>query len=172
MQPCRRQLHAVWGVLLAGEAVTLELTPAHVLQNTMHPAQFLKLRYRSHLSPASSPLLNSSFNIAAIQQLFASVDFIGISSYSSLAPGFEIHEVEAATTQFVQEMALFGVDIEDLIFNKVRLCPASSRSLELPHGSSSCPAVAAACGDACSQPYLAFSGVESAPHRPDAAVAS
>ena len=71
----------------------------------------------------------------AIQSLYSSVDFIGISSYTSLSPGFTINQIEGATYQYAQEMKSFGVDIADLILNKVppalQVLSTSSLSPEL-----------------------------------------
>lgn len=59
------------------------------------------------------------FDSAAIQQLYSAVDFIGISSYTSLAPNFTINQIEGATYQYAQEIQSFGVDLSSLIFDQV-----------------------------------------------------
>ena len=60
------------------------------------------------------------FDNEAIQSLYSAVDFIGISSYTSLSPSFTINQIEGATYQYAQEITSFGVDLSDLIFNQVR----------------------------------------------------
>lgn len=82
-------------------------------QNLVDPSEYL------NLYPAAFAPLKSEFNLNAIQQLYSSVDFIGISSYASNTPGFSIDQLESATYQFATEIASFGVDVPDLIFNQV-----------------------------------------------------
>lgn len=69
--------------------------------------------------PAAFAPLKGDFDLNAIQQLYSDIDFIGISSYASNTPDFSIDKLESATYQFSTEIASFGVDIPDLIFNQV-----------------------------------------------------
>ena len=85
----------------------------------MDPSQYLSLY------PAAFAPLKPEFDLEAIQTIFNDVDFIGISSYPSLTPNFTISQIESATYQFVTEIASFGVDIVDLIFNKVHHSPSA-----------------------------------------------
>lgn len=83
-----------------------------LLQDLVKPSEYLD-RY-----PAAFEPLKSQFDLSAVQELFSSVDFIGISSYASNTPGFTIEKLESATYQFSEEVKSFGVDIPDLIFNQ------------------------------------------------------
>ena len=83
------------------------------MQDLVDPSQYLSLY------PAAFAPLKSQFDLSSIQQLFSSVDFIGISAYASNSPNFTISQLESATYQFATEIESFGVDIPDLIFNQV-----------------------------------------------------
>ncbi|KAK9785590.1 hypothetical protein WJX73_003263 [Symbiochloris irregularis] len=83
-----------------------------VLVNLVDPSEYLSLY------PAAFAPLKSEFDLNAIQQLYSDIDFIGISSYASNTPDFTIDKLESATYQFATEIASFGVDIPDLIFNQ------------------------------------------------------
>lgn len=67
---------------------------------------------------AFAPLRNQ-FNFSSIAELYAATDFIGISSYPSLKPNFTTPQLEAATEQFDFEIGQFGVNLKDLVNNKV-----------------------------------------------------
>lgn len=98
---------------LCDEQHSLLLTLCGPVQDLVDPSQYLTLY------PAAFAPLKPQFDLEAIQDLFNAVDFIGISSYPSLTPNFELSQIESATYQFVEEISSFGVDIVDLIFNKV-----------------------------------------------------
>lgn len=70
--------------------------------------------------PAAFAPLKGQFNLSAISDLYNKTDFIGISSYPSLTPNFTLPQLEAATEQFDFEIGQFGVDLKDLVVNKVR----------------------------------------------------
>ena len=91
----------------------------------MDPSQYLSLY------PAAFAPLKSEFNLPAISSLFDAVDFIGISSYPSLSPSFTVNQIESATYQFATEIASFGVNITDLIFNKVLALASPPLAVEL-----------------------------------------
>jgi hypothetical protein len=84
-------------------------------QDLVDPATYVSL------FPAAFAPLRSQFNISAIQDLYSLTDFIGISSYPSLAPNFTTQQLEAATEQFDFEIGEFGVDLKDLNINQVSL---------------------------------------------------
>ena len=86
-------------------------------QDLVDTSQYLELY------PAAFAPLAGGFDMPAIQELYSSVDFIGMSSYTSLTPDFPINDIEGATYQFDKEIASFGVDLKDLIFNKARPAP-------------------------------------------------
>lgn len=74
--------------------------------------------------PAAFAPLKSSFDLTSLSTLYSSVDFIGISAYPSLTPNFTTNQIESATQQFDLEVKEFGINLKDLIFNKVTsLCP-------------------------------------------------
>ena len=79
----------------------------------MDPSQYLQL------FPAAFAPLKSSFDLASLSSLYSSVDFIGISAYPSLSPNFTTNNIESATQQFDLEIANFGINLKDLIFNQV-----------------------------------------------------
>ena len=83
------------------------------LQDLVDPSQYLALY------PAAFEPLKPQFDLESIQDLYHSIDFIGISSYASSTPNFTIDKLESATFQFAHEIESFGVDIPDLIFNQV-----------------------------------------------------
>lgn len=61
--------------------------------------------------PAAIAPLLSQFNLTALSQLYNSTDFIGISSYPSLTPDFDVQQLETATEQFDFEIGQFGVNL-------------------------------------------------------------
>ena len=77
--------------------------------------------------PAAFAPLKGEFNLTGISDLYNRTDFIGISSYPSLTPGFSIEQLEAATQQFDFEIGQFGVDLKTLNVQEVMyLLPAES----------------------------------------------
>lgn len=69
--------------------------------------------------PAAFESQRANFDTNAIARAYTAADFIGISNYASMRPDFQIKELESATFQFAMEASHFGIDVKDLIFNKV-----------------------------------------------------
>jgi len=69
--------------------------------------------------PAAFAPKKSQFDLKGLSTVYNSVDFIGISAYPSLTPNFTVNQIESATQQFDLEIQNFGINIKDLIFNKV-----------------------------------------------------
>jgi hypothetical protein len=84
-------------------------------QDMIDPSEYLKE------FPAAFESQKKNFDTKAIAKAYAVADFIGISNYASMRPNFDIKELESATFQFAREASYFGVDVKDLIFNKVRI---------------------------------------------------
>ena len=85
-------------------------------QDLVDPSQYLTL------FPKAFAPLKSSFDLTSLSTLYNAVDFIGISAYPSLAPNFTTKDIESATQQYDLEISQFGINIKDLIFNKVCAC--------------------------------------------------
>eukprot|EP00884_Botryococcus_braunii_P004939 jgi/Botrbrau1/14446/Bobra.0014s0091.1 len=83
-----------------------------VLQDLIDPSEYLKQ------FPAAFESQRGNFDTRAIARAYDAADFIGISNYASMQPGFQLKELESATFQFAREASYFGVDVKDLIFNK------------------------------------------------------
>lgn len=84
-----------------------------MLQDLVDPSQYLQL------FPAAFAPKKSQFDLTSLSTLYNSVDFIGISAYPSLTPNFTLSQIESATQQFDLEIQNFGINVKDLIFNKV-----------------------------------------------------
>lgn len=69
--------------------------------------------------PAAFAPLKSQFNLSGISELYSTTDYIGISSYPSLTPGFATQQLETATEQYDFEIGQFGVDLKDLNVRQV-----------------------------------------------------
>lgn len=69
--------------------------------------------------PAAFAPLRGQFNFDAISELYNTTDFIGISSYPSLTPNFQVQQLEAATEQFDFEVGQFGVNLRELVVQQV-----------------------------------------------------
>lgn len=54
------------------------------------------------------------FDLPAIKRVFQATEFIGMSSYPSLSPGFRESDLENALWQFARELKFFGVSLEKL----------------------------------------------------------
>ena len=62
------------------------------------------------------PTVAATFNASAIRALFAAVDFVGISNYPRLpSPEVAPADFEAGLKTFSRELAMFGVDLKDLV---------------------------------------------------------
>lgn len=92
------------------------------MQDMVDPSQYLQQ------FPAAFAPLKSQFDLTSLSTLYNSVDFIGISAYPSLSPNFATKDIESATQQFDLEVKEFGIDLKDLIFNKVLSTPTGSLS--------------------------------------------
>lgn len=89
----------------------------------MDPSQYLQL------FPAAFAPKKSQFDLVSLSTLYNSVDFIGISAYPSLTPNFTLNQIESATQQFDLEIKEFGINIKDLLFNKVgRFCSTAGKA--------------------------------------------
>jgi hypothetical protein len=84
-----------------------------LLQDLIDPNEYLKQ------FPAAFESQKHNFDTNAIARAYDAADFIGISNYASMRPDFQVKELESATFQFAREASYFGVDVKDLIFNKV-----------------------------------------------------
>lgn len=76
------------------------------------------------LFPSAFQAVSGQFDLASINALYNEVDFIGISNYASLTPNFPLKDLESATYQFAEEIKYFGVDLVDLIENRVGPLPS------------------------------------------------
>jgi hypothetical protein len=90
---------------------------ACVLMDLVDPVQYL-----SQLPAAMKPLMHK-FNTSAIQELYQTVDLIGISSYASILANFKGENLEDAIWQFDQELSVFGVNLKDLIHKQQKVRP-------------------------------------------------
>eukprot|EP01024_Parvocaulis_polyphysoides_P038886 TRINITY_DN3511_c0_g2_i1.p1 TRINITY_DN3511_c0_g2~~TRINITY_DN3511_c0_g2_i1.p1 ORF type:complete len:548 (-),score=70.28 TRINITY_DN3511_c0_g2_i1:1419-2846(-) len=70
--------------------------------------------YLEKFPEAIAPILDQ-FDLTGLQNAFERFDFVGISGYSTLAPGFETPELQKAIYQFAQELKEFGVDLRGLM---------------------------------------------------------
>ena len=59
--------------------------------------------------------VKNQFDLTEIKALFDNLDYLGMSSYPSLYPGFPTREVENAISQFDYEFSFFGITVADLI---------------------------------------------------------
>ena len=105
----------------------------------MDPSQYLQL------FPAAFAPKKSQFDLTSLSTLYNSVDFIGISAYPSLTPNFTLSQIESATQQFDLEIQNFGINVKDLIFNKV---PLYHSTFSLPCPSLNAHAHASRCKEA------------------------
>jgi len=65
------------------------------------------------------PTIAATFNAPAIRALFSAADFVGISNYPRLpSPEVSPADFEAGIKTFARELALFGVDLKDLVTTK------------------------------------------------------
>ena len=65
------------------------------------------------------PTIAAQFDAPAIRALFAAADFVGISNYPRLpSPEVAPADFEAGLKTFSRELALFGVDLKDLVLTK------------------------------------------------------
>ena len=88
---------------------------ACVLMDLIDPTEYL-----AKLPAAMKPLMKK-FNTSAIQELYQTVDLIGISSYASIAANFKAENLEDAISQFDQEISVFGVNLKDLIHKQQKV---------------------------------------------------
>lgn len=63
----------------------------------------------------SFPVIRKVFDLQGIQELYNSVDFIGVAPAAGLRPGFAPGDLEHAIEWFERELKLFGVDLAQLL---------------------------------------------------------